>query len=177
MVKSVSVEFELVFYWRSLPRRYIQSDVRRRKHSYVAPAPHCPTTSLPNVYFPTSTASFPSMSENRLCDRCQEILSSGEDVNEVENDHHVSSETLLQAAERGCYICKWILRYVRWSPARGSYDVPIHHTLYTWDKSKEVPQFKIRVYATKHACHESVRFLLSESGIEGKFDVLYTFIP
>jgi len=71
------------------------------------------------------------MSKNRLCARCQEILSEG--PVKQERDHFSNGEAFLQAAEQGCYICSWTLNNYKWHPVRNSrVGNPIHYTTYAW---------------------------------------------
>ena len=63
------------------------------------------------------------MSERRLCELCQEILSLPP-CEEAEKEHHKSIESLMHSVGQGCFVCI--------SVERASADVIFHHTTYHW---------------------------------------------
>ena len=115
------------------------------------------------------------MSGSRLCDRCQEILlvRAEEKNNHIEKDHHVDSESFFQAVEQGCYICKWIWRYERWSPTGGNkVHASVHHTTWGWSRYTHLRvqypwKLWFRVYAEENSEPSQDHFSFLESDIEG----------
>ena len=77
------------------------------------------------------------MSGNRLCAKCQEIISKGPDKSVQENDHHSNNKALLQAVEQDCYVCSWTLRdYRSRSSNRRQKPHIVHHTTYMWENKR-----------------------------------------
>lgn len=130
------------------------------------------------------------MSESRLCNQCQKILSAGPDDNEAENDsyarkeHHVGSETFFQAVAQDCYICKWVWRDHRWSRMTGRRThMHVDNTTYDWEKSEDqliqsawdMWQLNIICPGTTASRSSWNVFWGLESSIEGNFIYMFTF--
>jgi hypothetical protein len=73
------------------------------------------------------------MSGNRLCVKCQEIISKEPDKSGQQNDHHSDNKAFLQAVEQNCYVCSWTLRDFK-SRVSGERQKPriLHSTTYKW---------------------------------------------
>jgi hypothetical protein len=117
------------------------------------------------------------MSKNRLCARCQDIISNGPDKLDQEEEHHTNDKTFAQAVEQGCYICSWSLRDQRLGGSDGCQKTHVvRHTTYqwknllSWDRISDVLEFElwITVYNTADSDTTPTTFWLFEPAVEGE---------
>lgn len=118
------------------------------------------------------------MSGNRLCAKCQEIISKVPDKSVQENDHHSNNKALLQAVEQNCYVCSWTLRDYRSRRSNRRQKPHIaHHTTYMWEnkriryRASDVLEFElyINIYATEDKLSTVTSFWPLEPAIRGKY--------
>jgi hypothetical protein len=133
-----------------------------------------PTLSLSKIVIEETSiaATGSTMSDDRLCAKCQEIvtqrikdLSTGALRDSGRWLHHADSGALLRAVKQDCYICNWTWRECRWSKYHGHRAVqPIHHTTYGWVNSIDLRMY---TYDTVVNISSMTVFTLLKSTIDG----------
>ena len=117
------------------------------------------------------------MSGNRLCARCEDIISKGPKEINQDKEHHSNDKAFVQAAKQGCYVCTWTWRKHISTALHSRRSSPIiRHTVYKWKDTYYNNRICnllesalwIIVYGTADEILSAVVFWLLEPAIEGE---------